>query len=364
MKKVSVIIPVYNVEKYIAFAVQSVLKQSYQNFELIIVDDGSPDQSIEICQQFIDPRITIIHQKNRGVCAARNTGIRHAQGEYLAFLDGDDIWLPEKLEKHVEHLETPTVGISFSRSALIDETGQLLGTYLMPKLKELTPSCLLLDNAVGNGSAPVIRREVLEAIKFQDDLYGTREDCYFDERLHHVEDLECWLRVAIQTDWQIEGIPEALTLYRLNTSGASTKLMRQFQSWEKVREKTRSYAPMLIAQWEGPANAYQFRSLARSAVRMQSGSLAVELIHRTLAAYWQIVLEQPRRTLMTLAAAYLLWLLPQRLYYYIEVLTAKVIGARQKSRILRDRVAHSFSEAPFSERLSRRPSVALAKRSR
>lgn len=334
MVKVSVIVPVYKVEKYVAFAVQSVLEQSYQNFELLIIDDGSPDQSVEICQQFTDPRIKIIRQENRGVCAARNTGIRHAQGEYLAFLDGDDIWLPQKLEKHVEHLENSVnVGVSFSRSALVDETGHSLGTYLMPKLKVITPPCLLLDNAVGNGSAPVMRREVFEAIKFSD---GTTEDCYFDEQLHHVEDLECWLRIAIQTHWQIEGIPEALTLYRLNSRGASTNLIRQFECWEKVLEKTRSYAPQLIAQWENPAKAYQLRSLARSAVRLQAGSIAVKLIHRSLAAYWRIVLEEPRRTLMTLAAAYLLWFLPQPFYYRVEALTAKIIGATQKSRILQD----------------------------
>lgn len=339
MKQVSVIIPVYKVEKYIAAAVQSVLKQSYLNFELLIVDDGSPDNSVKICQQFTDPRVVIIRQENRGVSAARNTGIRHARGEYIAFLDADDLWLPEKLEKHVEHLVAPNVGISFSRSALIDEAGHFLGTYLMPKLKEITPSCLLLDNAIGNGSSPVIRREVLEAIKFQDSLYGTVEDCYFDERLHHVEDLECWLRIAIQTDWQIEGIPEALTLYRLNSRGSSTNLMRQFESSEKVLEKTRSYAPKFIAQWEGPAKAYQLRSLSRSAVRLRVGSTAVRLIHRSLAAHWQIVLEEPRRTLMTLVAAYLLWLLPQRFYHNVEALMAKIIGATQKKRISQDQIA-------------------------
>ena len=335
MKKVSVIVPVYKVEKYIAATVKSVIEQTYKNFELLIIDDGSPDQSIEICQQFTDTRIKIIRQKNRGVCAARNTGIRYAQGEYLAFLDGDDMWLPQKLEKHVEHLETPTVGISFSRSALIDEAGYSLDTYLMPKLKEITPSYLLLDNVVGNGSAPVIRREALEAIKFQDNLSGAVKDCYFDERLHHIEDLECWLRIAIQTTWQVEGIPEALTMYRIKPGGASTNLTLQFESLEKVLEKTRSYAPELIAQWEGPAKAYQLRCLSRSALRLQAGSTAVQLIHQALAAHWRIVLEEPRRTLLTLAAAYLLWLLPH-LYYRIEALTAKVVGATQKSRILQD----------------------------
>lgn len=122
MKKVSVIIPVYNADKYIAATVESVLAQTYKNFEILIIDDGSPDKSLKVCQQFQDSRIKIICQANRGLPGARNTGIRHAQGDYIAFLDADDIWLPNKLEKHVNHLNnSPTVGISFCYSAFINE---------------------------------------------------------------------------------------------------------------------------------------------------------------------------------------------------------------------------------------------------
>ena len=342
MKKVSVIIPVYQVEKYISAAVESVLKQTYKNFELLVIDDGSPDRSVEICRQFTDPRVRIISQQNRGLAGARNTGIRQAQGEYLAFLDGDDIWLPKKLEKHVEHLESsPAVGVSFSRSALINEVGASLGTYLMPQLKGITPSRLILDNPVGNGSAPVIRREVFEAIEFQDHLYDAVEDFYFDEHFRQAEDIECWLRIAIQTSWQFEGIPEALTLYRTNSNGLSANLLQQLISLEKVIEKTRSYAPELIARWEGPAKAYQLRYLARSAVRMQSGSMAVKLMHQALAAHWRILLEEPRRTFLTLAAAHLLWFLPQSLYHQVEVLGSKVTGARQKRILLQTQYRQS-----------------------
>lgn len=334
MKRVSVIIPVYKVEKYIAATVKSVLEQSYQNFELLIIDDGSPDRSVKICQQFADPRIKIVRQQNRGVSAARNTGIRHAQGEYLAFLDGDDLWLPEKLEKHVKHLESsPTVGVSFSHSAFINEAGQSLGIYQISELREIAIPYILYRNPVGNGSTPVIRREVLEAIAFPDNLYGTVEDCYFDERLHHIEDIECWLRIAIQTHWQIEGIPEALTLYRVSSEGASTNMTRQFESLEKVLEKTRSYAPELVAQWGNTARAYQLRFLARRAVRLQAAPTAIQLLHRALFIHWRILLEEPRRTLVTLAAAYSLWLMPRFLYCRIETFALGMTGAAQKRRL-------------------------------
>lgn len=323
MKKVSVIIPVYCVERYIRSTVESVLAQTYNNLEILIINDGSPDKSAEY-QHFTDSRIRIINQENRGLAGARNTGIRYATGDYIAFLDGDDLWLSTKLEKHVEHLEnTPEVGISFSPSALINELGEELGMYLKPQLKEITPLDLLIDNAIGNGSAAVIRREVLQSIKFQDNLYGSVEDFYFDEHFRQAEDLECWLRIGIQTDWQFEGLPEPLTLYRVHSGGLSASLLKQLEYLEKVIEKVRDYAPELICSRESYVLAYQLRYIARSAVRRKSGSLAVQMMHRALATYWRIVVEQPRRTLLTLVAAYLLVLVPQSLYSRMETLVSK-----------------------------------------
>ncbi len=337
MKKVSIIIPVYKAEKYIADTLRSALNQTYKNFEILIIDDASPDRSIEICQQFTDPRIKIIRQQNRGLAGARNTGIRYAQGEYLAFLDADDLWLPEKLEKHVEHLENaPNVGVSFSRSAFIDENGQPLGIYQLPLLKGITPSIVLCRNPISNGSAAVIRKEVFEAIKFQDNLHGTESDFYFDENFRQSEDIECWIRISVQTNWQIEGIPEALTLYRVTSGGLSANLLKQLDSWEKVISKATEYAPELVARWGTLARAYQLRYLARRAVSLQDGSMAVELVNKALANNWRIILTEPRRTFLTLAAAYMIFLLPQSLYSPLEAVALKRTGATQRRRILQD----------------------------
>ncbi|OKH33684.1 glucosyl transferase [[Phormidium ambiguum] IAM M-71] len=337
MKNVSIIVAVYGMEKYIAATVESVLNQTYPYWELIIVDDGSPDRSIEICQQFTDPRIKIIRQPNRGANAARNNGIRHAQGAYLAFLDGDDIWLPEKLEKHIAHLESsPKVGLSFSRSAFIDEEGKPLGIYQMPKLTDISIGHLICRNPIGNGSAAVIRKEVFEEIKYQDNRYGTVEDFYWDERLQGSQDLDCWFRIGIQTNWEIEGIPEALTLYRVNSEGISAKLMKKQESWEQLIEKTRSYAPEIVAQWENPARAYHLRYLARRAVTLEDGAMAVKLFNSALLTHWQILLAEPRRTILTGAAAYLLCLLPKNLYSKLENLGLKITGANQKRQIMQE----------------------------
>jgi len=336
IKKVSVIIPVYKAEKFVAATIQSLLDQTYQNFEALIVDDGSPDRSIDVCRQFTDPRIKIIQQENRGLPGARNTGIRHATGDYLSLLDADDLWLPEKLEKHVYHLNSsPNVGISFSYSAFIDGEGRYTGIYQIPrKITGITPPYALCRNPVGNGSCAVIRRETLEDIKFQDDLHGTTEDCYFDERLRFANadatDLECWTRIATHTNWQLEGIPEALTLYRVNSGGLSANALNQFEAIERVIEKSCASAPEVLGPYRSLARAYYMRYVSRRAVTLRDGVMAVDMMHQALATNWRILLEEPRRTLMTMSAAYLLRFTPQPLYSRLEAVAFRVTGANQK----------------------------------
>ena len=346
MKLVSVIVPTYNIENYIAETIKSVLAQTYTNFELLIIDDESPDRSVEICRKFDDPRIEIISQKNRGLAGARNTGIRHAQGEYIALLDGDDLWLPEKLASHVEHLENnPDIGVSFSRSEFIDAEGNSLGIYQMPKLTDITPDHLLCRNPVGNGSAPVIRQEVFEEISFQDDLHGALEDCYFDEHFRQSEDIECWFRISSQTNWKIEGLPIALTQYRVNGEGLSANIMKQLKSWEQMITKHRDRSPELLAQWESPARAYQLRYLARRAVRLKDGKMAVKLTHQALQTHWKIIFSEPNRTLMTLAAAYMLYALPVSFYQQCENFALQLTGISHKLRILSETISFKLRYA-------------------
>jgi glycosyltransferase involved in cell wall biosynthesis len=336
MKLVSVIIPVYKAEKYIEATVQSVLDQTYKEFELLIVDDGSPDRSIEICQQFTDPRIKIIRQENRGVSVARNQGIRAAQGDYIAFLDADDLWLPTKLAKHIDHLEHDrSIGISYSYSAFIDAMGNPLGIYQLPKIENITPVNFLLRDPIGSGSNLVARREVLEAIKFQDHSAGIVEACYFDEdrQLHPSEDTECWLRMAIKSDLKFAGIPEVLLQYRLHSEGYSHQYQQKAASWDQLLAKANIYAPELMAHWNSAARAYQLIAIARRAVNQGSGAIALQLSYQALNAYWRILLEEPIRTCLTLAAACLLVLLPPTLYRQLKTAAFETVSTAQKRRL-------------------------------
>lgn len=338
MTKVSVIMPVFNVEAFVAEAVRSVLDQTFTDFELIIVDDVSPDDSIAICESFNDPRVRIVrHEVNRGLAGARNTGILHARGRYLAFLDSDDFWHPEKLARHVAHLDArPEVGVSFSRSAFVDADGKPTNCYQMPKLSDISPGHYLCRNPIGNGSAPVIRREVFTELQFDADMHGRHHAPFFDETLRRSEDIECWIRIVLTTHWTIEGLPEALTYYRLNAGGLSASLLKQLESWEEVIEKTRAYAPDFVARWERPARAYQLRYLARQAIRLRDGRMATRLLHQAIRTDPSILRAETGRTLLTAIAAYLLRLTPSAFYLRCEGLAHRLVGGVQQRRIARD----------------------------
>ncbi len=332
MPKVSVIIPLYNAEKYIAETLHCVLNQTYADFEIIVVDDGSHDRGVEICRSLmnlrLDSRIEIIQQSNRGLAGARNTGIRASRGDYLAFLDADDLWANTKLEQHVRHLDhSPHVGISFDYSEFINDQSLPLGLYQKPKhLHHITPEYILCRNPIGNGSAAVVRRSVCEAMRYR--AVGDREDSFFDEHLptKQAEDVEFWLRVVLTSHWTIEGLPEVLTFYRISNGGLSANALRQLEALQDVMTKTRTYAPDMIAGCERNAHAYHLRYTARRMVTLGNGKQAVSLIHRSLRSDWRILLEEPWKTLLTAVAAYLMRYLPVQWYRNVEALAMDAIA--------------------------------------
>ncbi|MEZ4867710.1 MAG: glycosyltransferase family A protein [Caldilineaceae bacterium] len=136
--KVSIIMPTYNQARYIGAAIQSVVDQTFPDWELIIVDDGSTDETAAIVTQFNEPRIHYIDQVNQGVCIARNVGIAKARGEYLAFLDADDLYERNKLQVQVAHLDqNPTIGLTYGWRTEIDQHGNPLNLARLPATASL-----------------------------------------------------------------------------------------------------------------------------------------------------------------------------------------------------------------------------------
>lgn len=306
---VSVVMPVFNVERFVGAAIASVLAQGFPDFELILVDDGGTDRSMDICGSFGDPRIRILHQANRGLAGARNTGIAAARGRFVALLDSDDIWLPGKLARAVAHLEAdPGVGCSYTGATLIDENGRRIGLAQEPLVGPTDARQVFCGRAACNGSVPVFRREALEAAALPADAEG--RTWFFDESLRRSEDVECWTRVALRSGLRFEGLAGFDTLYRVNAAGLSADIPRQLASWDEVAGKVRSYAPGFVARHGREARGRELRYLARRAVAMRDTGRALSLGLDALRHAPALLLAEPRKTLTTLAAAAALRAMP------------------------------------------------------
>ncbi len=301
---VSVVMPCYNVADTITEAVNSVLQQTYENFELILVNDGSTDgKTPQLCDSFcVDSRVRVIHQANSGLAGARNTGLAAAVGDYVALLDSDDMYEPEKLAMHAEHLASqPSIGLSFSYSRFLSEDGKPLLLTQGNQVQDIKPEHVLCRNPVGNGSTAVLRREVLDEVAKP--AGSEMEHEYFDTELRQSEDVEFWLRVISTTNWGIEGIGKPLTLYRLNSGGLSANTADQLASWELFLDKASGYADSTVALFGSYARAYQLRYLARRSVQNRSPLVAMTYMRDALVAEPRILLQEPARTLATAAAA-------------------------------------------------------------
>ena len=156
---------------------------------------------------------------------------------------------------------------------------------------------------MGNGSAAVLRRAALEDIATTP---GHRRKEYFDEAFRQSEDIECWLRIALLTDWKIEGIPGKLTQYRVALGGLSANTDRQLASWENVISKLRPVHPEFFAKHEGAARAYQLRYLARRAVSGGDGEQAMTYLRAANKASLEPFKSEPIKTLTTHAAAWVM----------------------------------------------------------
>lgn len=206
LPKVSVIIPNYNYGKYIRKTVDSVLAQTYPKIEIIVVDDGSEDDSLEVLKGY-NGKISVIEQRNQGVSRARNCGVANSQGEYVAFLDADDLWLPEKLEKQMARLKAdPEIGLVHCQMKFIDTEGQPCGKNESGMEGWVAKEFLLFEQGVvvGAGSTSLMPRKVF------DEIGG------FDHRQSTAADWDLGYRVAAK--YKIGYVPEELVLYRLHGS--------------------------------------------------------------------------------------------------------------------------------------------------
>ncbi|MBE8966026.1 glycosyltransferase family 2 protein [Nostocales cyanobacterium LEGE 12452] len=231
MPKVSVLIPAYNAMNYLPETMENVLSQTFTDFEVIVVNDGSLDETEQWVSQIKDPRVRLINQENQGLAGARNTGIAYAKGEYITFLDADDLWEPTKLEKQLRVLEENLeVALVYTWVAFVDEMGKPTGRVFKNQVEGDVWKKLTEHNIVECGSVAIVRRSCFEDIGLFDRNLGS-----------YLEDWDMWLRIASRYPFKV--VKEPLVYYRQSSSSASRNWEAMARSFELVIEKAFSAAP-------------------------------------------------------------------------------------------------------------------------
>ena len=230
MTAISVVIPVYNGERTIREAISSVLRQTFQDFELIVIDDGSQDSTVDILASIHDSRLRYFSYPNAGPSASRNRGFVQACGEYISFLDADDLWTPDKLEAQLIALrEKPEAAVSYSWTDFIDEAGKPLGYGIHHTANGYIFPDLLERFFIGSGSNALIRSAVF------DQVGG------FDESVVPAEDWDIFLRLAAR--YLFIAVPKAQILYRVVEDSLSGNVLRQERAMVKMIERAYSHEP-------------------------------------------------------------------------------------------------------------------------
>lgn len=311
MPYVSVIIPAYNAMRYLPETVDSVFNQTFDDFELIIVNDGSSDSIEAWCAERSHPKLKLVSQTNQGLAIARNTGIAHSQGAYLAFLDADDLWHPTKLEKQVNVFrQNSRLGLVYTWVAYINENGALTGRVLKHQDEGQVWDALVQHNIVECGSVPMVSRACLDQVG------------WFDVELSRFnvnEDWDMWLRIAAHYSFAV--IKEPLTLYRQRVNSASRQWKAMEESIPIVIEKAFAAVPSSLAtlksrSYGGAQLCLAWKALQSSEHDVRQAKVFRQRAQRTDPTIW-LTKEYFR---LSIAIALMQWLKPGGYRAVLELL--------------------------------------------
>ncbi len=281
MPLVSVIIPAYNAGTTIARTIRSVQRQTLEDLEIVVVDDGSTDDTAAQGKTIADPRIVVRSYDNGGLPIARNRGIAEAHGEYLAFLDADDLWSKTKLESHVAILaQRPEVGAVYSWTCTIDDDDKVIGRHNIAVWEGDVYARMLQGFFIGNASNAVVRRHAVESV-------GP-----FDVNLARGEDWEFFTRLASR--WPFAVVPEYAVFYRWRDGSISSDVERMRDGLLIACDKMYDDAPATLQSLKPVSLANTHLYVARSYLTRRSDRAAVAEAARSLRT---VVALQPRMLL-------------------------------------------------------------------
>jgi len=250
MPTVSVVIPTYNSAEYLAEAIESVLRQTFVDFEVVVVDDGSRDGTKDIVRRY-PSRVRYLFQENKGVASARNWGIKESRGRYVSFLDADDVWLERKLERQMEELARhPGCGVCHTAIKIVGNGVQQVGAGRPARGGSTLEDLLLRGNVVGTPSTVICERTVLF------DVAG------FDLDLSQCADWDLWIRLTRVTEFLF--VDEPLVIYRQHKANMSRDPRLLERDSVRVLEKAfgRSEVPPFVRARRDATFARNYMALA------------------------------------------------------------------------------------------------------
>ncbi len=279
----SVVIPAYNSGRFINATIESALRQTFDDFEIVVVDDGSTDGTLARVQSFRDRRLRVLEQPHRGAPTALNTAVGAARGKYIAFLDHDDLWVPTKLQRHVEFLDrNPGVVATFCWSGLIDEHDQPIDLHPSHWRGPISFRQLLEDYVVGSSSTVVMRRSAILTVGG------------FDVQFPRCHDFDLLLRIALAWPNGVCAIPEELTLYRRHSNQMSRDWCQMHREWNAMLEKFRKSEPKATGAAERLARSNINRYFAYLAYEGAEFVQALGFVRQSLRAHPRAFLTDPR----------------------------------------------------------------------
>lgn len=292
---ISVIMPAYNASETIVASIRSLQAQSLQSWELIIIDDGSTDNTAERAQKIAaeDNRICLIQRPNSGPSIARNRGVELAKSDLIAFLDADDFWAPERLLGMLALFNSdPSVGVAFSRTRFIDAQTLKPGT-LTPFIANLSASDLIAENAVCSTSNIICRKSVFTA------------SGGFTPGLDYAEDQDWLLRITLSNTCRIVGVDAEWFFYRSSPESQSADLEAMRNGWFQMVGAACIDFPETTPSAARRAYGPYHRQLARRAIRMGDAAAGLKYILHALRHDPLLILRQPLRTSLTLVGSLL-----------------------------------------------------------
>ena len=256
---VTVVVPAYNAAATLDETLQSVRAQTYANLEILVIDDGSTDETPAIAARHAqeDPRLRVIRQQNGGVARARNRGVAEAKGAFIAPVDSDDLWRPEKIELQMQAMVQggEKVGLVYTWFALVDGKSMVYEAHNRPNEEGSVLQAMYRANVVGNGSSPLMRKDAILAA-------GGYEPALRDANAQGCEDLLLYATIAETHDFAL--VKGFLTGYRQTPDNMSGDASQMIRSWEIVRERLARRRPEFVAELDSAECSFLFWLYARS----------------------------------------------------------------------------------------------------